>query len=134
MNKTEYIKSLRSAIVVQIKKTFPGQDHRELINEWGYPRRLSKITDIDLLIEIKCVAGGIPVKSDTIGAVDSQGKYLLALTHKAGWDIKRLRALLIKTTGSARWLSLSQPQQRQIIKIVKSYQVKNTTEERNATN
>ncbi len=134
MTANEYAKSLRSSIVVAIKKNYQGHDYRDLLHDWGYQCRLSKITDIDLLIEIKNVANGQPVMNANIGHLDAQGKYLIVLMKKAGWDIKRLRALLIKTTGCAHWSRLTQAQQRQIIKIVKSYQEKNTTEGNYGTN
>ncbi len=134
MTANEYAKKLRSSIVVTIKTNYPGHDYRELLQDWGYQCRLSHIKDIDLLIEIMNVAKGLPVHNANIGGLDAQGKYLLSLMHKAGWNIKRLRALLIKTTGCARWLKLTQQQQRQIIKILKSYKEKNQMEDRNATN
>lgn len=134
MTANEYAKKLRSSIVVTIKTNYPGHNHRELLNDWGYQRRLSKIFDIDLLIEIKNVANGLPVSNANIGALDAQGKYLISLMHKAGWDIKRLRALLIKTTGCAHWLKLTQQQQRQVIKILKSYKEKNQSEANYGTN
>lgn len=134
MTANEYAKKLRSSIVVTIKTNYPGHDYRELLHDWGYQCRLSHIKDIDLLIEIMNVAKGLPVHNANIGSLDAQGKYLFSLMHKAGWDIKRLRALLIKTTGCAHWLKLTQQQQRQVIKILKSYKEKNQMEDRNATN
>jgi len=115
------IKRLRSAIVVAIKANYPSVDYHDLLKDWGYDVRLSKISDSNLLLEIKNVADHILPQSYSIGKLDSQGKYLVALMYKAGWNYKRLRALIIKTAGTTRWLNLSSSQQRQIISILKNY-------------
>lgn len=115
------IKRLRSAIVVAIKTNYPGIDYHELLKDWGYDIRLSEISDSYLLLEIKDVANHIQPKLYTIGKLDSQGKYCVALMYQAGWTYKRLRALIIKTAGTTRWLNLDASQQRQIIKILKNY-------------
>jgi len=127
----KYLKHLRSNIVITIKTRYPDADYRQLLKDWGYDVRLSRITDPLLLLEIHATATGSiatgvhPFNPYSLGTLDAQGKYAFALMHKAGWTVPRLRALLIKTAGTAQWKFLSRPQQRQIISILKNY-IENT--------
>jgi hypothetical protein len=123
----KYLKHLRSNIVITIKTRYPDADYRQLLKDWGYDVRLSRITDPLLLLEIHATATGAiatgvhPFNPYSLGTLDAQGKYAFALMHKAGWTVPRLRALLIKTAGTAQWKFLSRPQQRQILSILKNY-------------
>ncbi len=121
MNKEAYIKKLRSSIVLTIKTNYPQAEYRELIKNWGYDIRLSKISDIKLLNEILAVANNMKPKNYSIGKLDAKGKYAYALVKQIGWDTFRLRKLMIKTTGTASWENLSEKQVQQIINILKSY-------------
>jgi len=123
----QYLKHLRSIIVITIKRRYPDVDYRELLKDWGYDVRLSHIKDPALLLEIHATANGSiasgvhQFNQNSLGPLDAQGKYAFALMHSAGWTVPRLRALLIKTAGTAQWRFLSHPQQRQIISILKNY-------------
>lgn len=126
-NLETYLKRTRSGIVIAIKKRFPDEDYRQLLRDWGYDVRLSQIHDPDLLREIHALASGYAPSQlhqypqPSLGTLDAQGKYAFALMHQAGWTVPRLRALIIKTAGTANWAKLTKAQQRQIINILKNY-------------
>jgi hypothetical protein len=148
-NLETYLKRSRSGIVIAIKKRFPDEDYRQLLRDWGYDVRLSQINDPDLLREIHALASGSfgvqagsssselspnlhagldfkhsqlhQYPQPSLGTLDAQGKYAFALMHQAGWTVPRLRALIIKTAGTANWAKLTKAQQRQIINILKNY-------------
>jgi hypothetical protein len=125
VKQVNYVKSLRSQISLTIKNNFPGEDRQDLLNNWGYPTRISKINDIDLLKEIKQLASGQVIQAPTLGKLDSQGRYVISIMKRIKWDTIRVRQLLIKKVGKGTWLKLTTKEKRKIINIMKSYISKN---------
>lgn len=55
---------------------------------------------------------------------DAQGNYWHHLTKVAGWDQKRVEALLLKRFQATHWLALDDKERREAINIMKGYAAK----------
>lgn len=123
MTDEAYARRLRQQIMATsvCKHGWSKDDLHDMMDQWGFGNSLRKLSIARLLELLRLVRRQKEPKIPEKFKLDEQGKYLYYLMKRSGWNMKRIRALLIRRFGKSDWSLLHQSERREIINIMKNY-------------
>jgi len=123
MTEEAYARRLRQQIMATCvcKHGWSKDDLHDMMDQWGFGDSLRALKVARLVELLRLVQGKKEPDIPEEFQLDDQGKYLYYLMKRAGWDMGRIRALMISRFEKSDWSLLDQGERREIINIMKNY-------------
>ena len=123
MNQEQYARKIRQKIMATavVKHGWDRDQVHDYMILWGFGSSLRDLKLPKLLELFRLINGREKPNIPEEFQLDEQGNYMYHVMKLAGWDMGRVRALMISKFEKSDWSLLDQKERRAIVQILKNY-------------
>ena len=123
MNQEQYARKIRQKIMATavVKHGWDKDQVHDYMIEWGFGASLRSLKVPKLLELFRLINGREKPNIPEEFQLDEQGNYMYHVMKLAGWNMQRVRALMISKYEKSDWSLLDQKERRAVVQILKNY-------------